>query len=270
MEVIRSVDALKTNLGWRRQNTQIGLLTVKGTVHDGHRALANLALKVCDITVVNLHSPASYNRPDDLRSLDQLGIDFVFTAEPHDALSPGGGHLTRLVLPAIASKLSGVEHPGFFDQDTEMALKLVNAVQPQYLFFSDRDFQLASIVRQVFQDLLIPTDVMVTPAVRESNGLAISNRYLALTSEQQRNAPILHQTLVDISHALTSGAKNYASLEQTARLALRGGGFRTEYVTICDEETLEAPLPAANKLRIFAAVYFGDKRLTDNTGVALR
>ncbi len=270
MEVIRSVDALNTSLGWRRKNSPIGLLTVKGGVHDGHRSLANLALKVSDITVVNLHSDANRDRTDDLRSLDQLGIDFAFMAEPHDALALGEDHHTRLVLPARASKLCGSEHPGYFDLDVTMALKLTNAVQPQYLFFSDRDFQLATIIREVFEDLLVATDVMVAPAVREANGLVISNRYLALTNEQQRQAPILHQTLVDISHALTRGAKNYASLEQTARLALRGGGFRTEYITICDEETLEAPLPVANRLRIFAAAYLGDTRLTDNIGIVLQ
>ena len=269
MEVIHSVDALHSTLGWRRHNSQVGLLTIKGAVHDGHRALVNVARKSSDITVVNLYSNSSYNRAGDLRSLDELGVDFVFSPDPHGIFTLGDQQRTRLVLPPSSGKLCGLEHSGCFDLDVEMSLMLANAVRPQYLFFSDRDFQLATIVREVFKDLLVATDVMVTPAVREPNGVAISNRYQALTNEQRRQAPILHQTLTDISHALTSGARNYVNLEQTARLALRGGGFRTEYMSICDEETLDTPLGIASRLRIFAAAFLGNHRLTDNTGVAL-
>ena len=65
--------------------------------------------------------------------------------------------------------------------------------------------------------------------------------------------------------AIKQGNKDYKALEQQAIQQLQEHGFRPEFISICDANTLKSPLH--DNLVIIAAAWLGKARLIDNVAV---
>jgi pantoate--beta-alanine ligase len=64
--------------------------------------------------------------------------------------------------------------------------------------------------------------------------------------------------------ALRSGARDYAHLEDVGRAALDGVGFRTDYFTVRDAQTLAEARPDTRQFVVLTAARLGKARLIDN------
>ncbi len=149
-------------------------------------------------------------------------------------------------------------------------LKLLLIVQPDVLFIGEKDYQQLVLTQRMIEELALDIRVEPMPIVRDIDGVAYGKGLLRLTPDQRKLAPIVLQTLKDLAHAISNGARHYEKLEQTARVALRGGGFDTQYITVRDAQSLRLPTEDTQSFRILAAVQVGTIRLVDNIGVELQ
>ncbi|MEM6707355.1 MAG: pantoate--beta-alanine ligase [Pseudomonadota bacterium] len=276
MQVITEIQALRDALTWRRSKNSVGLVITKGSLHQGHTALIGASLAGNPITVVacyagtNLFTDAEaaqqypHNPKADEELLAELGVDILFRPAEADLYPDGETPRTRVDLPLLGPS---AEDPAGRNHSIELvtlALKLCQIVQPQNLVYGEKHFQQLVLTRRMVQAFNLPLQVRSVPIVREPDGLAVATRNELLSSTERAQAPVLYRTLRDVGEALKDGASHLERLEQTARVALKGAGFRTDYVRICDARTLGPVTDSSRALRILGAARLGEAQLQDN------
>ena len=281
METIRQIDAYRSALAWRRDKRTVGLVATTGDLHAGQIGMIKLCRDKSDISVASIYpnpllptrdKPVS-NDPRQLSKdqtlLESLSVDFLF-APRDEEMFPGGTDKAMKIhcnwpLPAGLTS----ENQQYRDSQATVWLKMLNIVEPDQVIFGEKDYVGLILLKRLIDEFSFDTQIIRAPVIRDADGVAFSGRLSALTVEQRKQAPILHQTLQDLAFALTEGARNYAKLEQTARIALRGGGFDNQAVTICDADTLAGPNEQTRRLRIIADADLGGVQLHDNIGIDL-
>jgi pantoate--beta-alanine ligase len=135
--------------------------------------------------------------------------------------------------------MEGASRPGFLQGVMTVVLKLLNIVRPHRAYFGEKDFQQLKVVREMVQDLFLPTEIVPCPTVREESGLAESSRNALLSPADRTKAASLFRLLTA------------AANPSEARATLEAEGFAVDYV----EEHWD---------RRFAAAFLGNVRLIDN------
>lgn len=275
MQIITSIQELSDFLAWRRHAKSVGLIISKGNLHPGHRALIETSQATCDMTVVTTFAgtelygkdralqPPESPEPNEAL-LEEMGVNILF-APPFEELYPDHqAQRSKVALPQIDCNAIGGAERIHCQEAVTLAIKLCNIITPTLLVLGEKHYQQLHLTERALADLNHQTRVKRVPAVREADGLLTASDNHLLSSEERSGARLLYQTLNDIGHALRSGARHFDKLEQTARIALRGGQFRTDYVAICDDRTLMSPTPETNEFRILGAASLGAVRLSDN------
>jgi pantoate--beta-alanine ligase len=114
-------------------------------------------------------------------------------------------------------------------------------------------------------DLLLATEIVVCPIVRDADGLALSSRNAYLTPAQRTQALTLSRAVRHLESLVAQGERRASML-----IASADGVFATEpdvridYVVLVDAATLE-PVDTAVPGTLFAvAAWVGSTRLIDN------
>jgi pantoate--beta-alanine ligase len=111
------------------------------------------------------------------------------------------------------------------------------------------------------RDLNFPVEVVASPTVRESDGLAASSRNAYLTAEERALAPQIHAAM---QASATKLKDPVAIVRALVRSLEKIPGARLDYAEAVDAVTL---MPLKNRKsagRLAAAVFLGKARLIDN------
>jgi pantoate--beta-alanine ligase len=295
MRIISSADAMQNvALSWRRRGVRIGFVPTMGYLHAGHLSLVREARKrvgkngkvVASIYVnptqfAPTEDLAKYPRDlkRDLKLCREAGVDVIFT--PNDAeMYPAGSSRcddrtaqravptsfsTYVVEEKLSQGMEGAARPAHFCGVTTVVAKLFNLVLPDVAVFGQKDFQQAVIIKRMVADLNFPVKIIVSPTVREPDGLAMSSRNNFLNSEQRAQAVILFHALRSASLAVkkkpVSAARLKADLKEFITAAPQA---RLDYVEFFDPETLAPVAQVKSGTQMALAVFFGKTRLIDN------
>ncbi|NTW04184.1 MAG: pantoate--beta-alanine ligase, partial [Oscillochloris sp.] len=222
MNVIATIDAFRQV---RASFAKLGLVPTMGYLHAGHLSLVRQARQECGAVAVSIFvNPTQFgpnedfsryprNMEHDLELLAEAGVDLVFTPEPAEMYPRDFG--TAVVLPAADDVLEGSARPGHFRGVATVVCKLLNIAQPTRAYFGQKDAQQTVVVRQMVRDLNIPTEIVVSPTVREPDGLALSSRNTYLTPEQRRAATVLYRALTAARERYAAGERAGEALRQT-------------------------------------------------------
>ncbi len=159
--------------------------------------------------------------------------------------------------------------PHFFDGVATVVAKLFLQTAADFAMFGEKDYQQLLVVTRMAKDLDIPIEVIGVPTMREADGLAMSsrNRYLSKTERQQ--APAIHRSLDQAAEKIRQGTDPQKATRAAAR-SLTTLGFKVDYVTARNAETLAVPVKPGEPLRLLAAAWLGKTRLIDNMAVQLQ
>ena len=249
----------------------VSLITMRGNFHDGHGAVMNAAKTVSDIVVVAIAPESNQNNTNvvtasefqDIAFLEKHHVDVLYVPGEDEMFPSGFDFMFRVTQPHPCAEFD----VGSFRLTQH--LKLINAVQPDVMVWGEKNFLEFHSVRQLINDLNIRTQMQCVPTVRHADGVAVSSGLDSMTRAEREKAPILWETLNNVAHAIRTGARSFENLEKTARLALRGAGFKVKYFQILDEDSLA---PASNKTktyRIVGSVKLGESSVTDSLGLTL-
>lgn len=260
---------------WRKAGERIAFVPTMGNLHAGHGSLVTAARARADRVVVSIFvNPlqfgpnedfAAYPRTpeEDRKLLETLQVDLLYTPEV-DEIYPRGQHSTaRVHVPELEDILCGAFRPGHFMGVATVVTKLLNLVQPDVALFGEKDFQQLMIIQRAAVDLCMPVEIIGVPTSREDDGLARSSRNRYLTAEQRALAPSIFRALDAAREAIEAGETNFDALEQEGMRALQQAGFRPDYFSIRDAQTLAFP-GQANDLVVLTAARIGRARLIDN------
>jgi pantoate--beta-alanine ligase len=279
--VARPVELRRHIEQWRRAGERIAFVPTMGNLHAGHGSLISEARKHARRVVVSIfvnplqfgpnEDYASYPRTpeDDRRMLESLGADLLFVPEVDDMYPRGQATTARVQVPELDSILCGAFRPGHFTGVATIVTKLLNLVQPDVALFGEKDYQQLMIIRRAVEDLSIPVEIVGVGTTREPDGLAMSSRNRYLSAEDRARAPAIYRELERARQAIEAGARDFDALEKAGYEALQQAGFRPDYFSIRDAETLAPPGPQARELVILTAARIGRARLIDNVRVSL-
>jgi pantoate--beta-alanine ligase len=189
-------------------------------------------------------------------------VDLLFRPTAEEMYSDG--HSTFVEETSLSNKLEGESRPGHFRGVCAVVAKLFNILTPHAAVFGEKDFQQLAIIRRMVRDLDYKIDIVAVPTVREEDGLACSSRNQYLSSEERKQAPVLHKALLAVAEKARTekSAKVIVDLAR-AKIATASLG-RIDYVDLVDAENLQpVELVRANSL-LAVAVFFGKTRLIDN------
>lgn len=277
MQVIESANEMQAKaIGLRTEGKEIGFVPTMGYLHEGHLSLIDLAKERADIVVVSIFvNPTQFGPAEDLdkypRDLErdlqlcrERGADIVF-APPPSELYPED-YSTYVVEEKLSQPLCGVSRPQFFRGVCTVVAKLFNIVRPDIAIFGQKDAQQAAVVRRMVRDLHFPIEVVVSPTVREDDGLAMSSRNAYLNEFQRRDARRINAALMKGRALYDNGIENVDRIvaEITHEISdVRR--LRVIYVQVVDKDTMQ-PLRRVEKGRtlIAVAVWCDEVRLIDN------
>jgi pantoate--beta-alanine ligase len=169
----------------------------------------------------------------------------------------------------LSNVLCGKSRPGHFRGVTTVVLKLLNIVSPDVMYLGQKDAQQAVIIKKTVENLNVPVKIKVLPTIREKDGVAMSSRNSYLDANQRRQATILFKALTSAKNMILSGERDSQKIVETIRHLIESNttSSRIDYIECVDRETLRPVTVLSGGILIALAVWFGQTRLIDNTGV---
>ncbi|KAL7795142.1 hypothetical protein V8C37DRAFT_374639 [Trichoderma ceciliae] len=283
IKILRLVDAVRQ---WRRPHManyrSVGLVPTMGALHEGHFSLIRAAARENHHVVVSIYvNPAQFGIKEDLASypatwetdvaaLARLDHEFagdganlgrisaVFaptTAEIYPSGFPGQDLDSKgsfVTITPVGEVLEGASRPTFFRGVATVCMKLFNIVQPDRVYFGQKDVQQTVVIKRMVKDFMIPTQVVICPTTREPDGLALSSRNVYLGPRRRHVAVVLSKALRaaegvyrrnQFNRDDVLGAANRVTettLQAQMELPLdRRVTFEVDYISLADPDTLQ-------------------------------
>lgn len=252
-----------------------------GALHAGHLSLVKAAVQGCASIVVSIFvNPTQFGPSEDFERYPRtfeadcalLQVEagrsyfkqIAIFAPSVEELYPAGAQ-SFVEVPELDARLDGGSRPGHFRGVATVVAKLLIACGADRAYFGQKDAAQCAVVRRMATDLLIPTEIVVCPIVREADGLAMSsrNRYLSVTERKQ--ALVLSRALRGVQELFSAGERDATILREAAlKVFATEPAVRLDFVEIAKWATL-VPVEHAEKGSLCAvAAYVGKTRLIDN------
>ena len=261
----------------RKSKKKISLVPTMGNLHEGHLSLIKYAQNISDYTVVSIFvNPIQFvagedfdeyprTLDSDIESISKLNVDLVFVPDTEEIYPVNDQASIEVPVSELESIHCGKYRPGHFRGVATVVSKLFDMVKPDIAIFGEKDYQQLLIIRSLVKSLFLPIEIIGLPTVREKSGLAMSSRNNYLSQSDRQRAPMLHECIKTTIKSIKNGVIDYVYLEKEAKFFLEKAGFKIDYYSICDLDTLRAPIN--ENLVILAAVWLGKTRLIDNARV---
>ena len=273
MEIASTISEMKT---LRRKTVDpVGFVPTMGYLHEGHLSLVRQGRAENRIVVASIFvNPAQFGPGEDyavyprdpqrdLHLLKTEGTDIVFMPSVEEMYPPGFDSWVQV--EGITERLEGAVRPGHFKGVTTVVAKLFNIVEPARAYFGQKDAQQALVIRKMVADLNMNLEVVVSPTVRERDGLAMSSRNSYLGPAERKAAIILYTSLSLARESYDKGERNAEEIRNRMLALINGEPLaKIDYISIADKDTLEELSMMGRPALVSLAVKIGKTRLIDN------
>jgi pantoate--beta-alanine ligase len=252
----------------------IGFVPTMGYLHEGHLSLVRAARKRCNTVVVSIFvNPSQFSPNEDLalyprniesdvKLLTELEVDHIFFPTEQEMYPEG--YKTWVTVDKITQILCGRSRPTHFRGVITIVTKLMNIVDPDYMFMGEKDFQQLVVLQQMAKDLNFRTKIIGCPIVREEDGLAMSSRNKYLSPSARKDALCLHNSLLLAKKLFKQGiTPSNKIIAEMSNLIENNNGI-VDYIEVVDSQTLEHLAELRTGCRILVAVIIENTRLIDN------
>ena len=227
-----------------RTGTSVGFVPTMGALHDGHLSLLHHALAENNAVFVSIFvNPTQFGVNEDLDSYPKTWeedlakiaktqadagsgamnkIKGIFaptvktmypTLPPSSELDGDGSFVT---ITPLSKWLEGASRPVFFRGVSTVCTKLFNIVQPDRVYFGQKDVQQSVLIKRMVKDFHIPTEVRVIPTSREPDGLAMSSRNVYLGTRRRQDAVVLSRAMMAAKNLYDSGSNSAKDIRNAA------------------------------------------------------
>ena len=256
----------------------IGFVPTMGALHPGHQSLiekakASGALVVCSIFI----NPTQFNDKADFEQypvateadtelLIHAGCDVAFIPDVREIYPNGLEDTAPLDFGYLDTILEGKQRPGHFRGVAQIVARLLDIVNPGYLYLGQKDYQQCMVIRRLLEltGKADQVNLVICPTVREQDGLAMSSRNTRLTEPQRALAGTIYQCLISIQGK--QGKDRFPVVQKECTELLKDRGLEPEYVSLADAENLSLLEDYSEKKPMVAliAARIGNVRLIDN------
>ena len=278
MKIAKDIPGIRELVtGFKHANETIALVPTMGNLHNGHLTLVKKAREAAQRVVVSIFvNPMQFDRAEDLKTyprtlendlrlLEEAGVDAVFTPTPDVMYPQGLGLQSYVEVPDLCNSLEGALRPGHFRGVATVVSKLFNIVQPDFACFGLKDYQQVALIKEMVRDLNFQLKIIEVPIVRHEDGLAYSSRNNLLNQAERSIAPRLHAQLEQLGAKLkTAASADIPNIIDDAINSIDGCGFKTDDLAVVDADTLNPEISASRRVVILISAYLGKIRLIDN------
>lgn len=267
-----------------KEGRQVGFVPTMGALHEGHLSLVRHALRENTDVFVSIYvNPTQFGVNEDLDKYPKTweadmqkllevrkefreaseegtageicGIFAPTTKVMYPVLPPSSeidGEGSFVTITPIGKWLEGASRPVFFRGVATVCTKLFNVVQPDRVYFGQKDIQQSVLIRRMVKDFHIPTDVKVIPTTREPDGLAMSSRNVYLGDRRRKDVSVLSQALLNAQRAYNDGEHSAETILRAAfqvfddRLESRDGAYfgnqkiEVDYIALNNSDDMTA------------------------------
>lgn len=276
MDIICNIAPIRERVKkWRAQGLSVGLVPTMGFLHEGHQSLIAEAVKQNDRVVVSVFvNPKQFGPAEDLatypRDLEKdaalcetTGADVVFHPEPTEMYPED--FCSFADVEELGTVLCGQSRPIHFRGVCTVIVKLFHIIQPDRMYFGQKDAQQLTIVQRLARDLNMPVEIVGCPIVRETDGLAKSSRNAYLRPEERQAATVLSRAVAAGRTLAEKGETRTVELRTAMEKVLAEEPLaNVEYVAIVDAQTLRPVDQIGGPILAALAVRIGKTRLIDN------
>ncbi len=277
-KIVRNVTSLRRETArWKAEGLSYAIVPTMGALHEGHLDLVREGFKRANRVVVSIFvNPKQFGAKEDLsryprdeegdvEKLNQEGVPLIY-APTSDSIYPLDFSTTIHIEGPAKVGLEDKYRPHFFDGVATVVSKLFIQSGANFAMFGEKDYQQLMVVTRMVKDLDIPTEVVGIATRREEDGLAMSSRNRYLSKTERAQATAIHKNLQQAAEKIRIGI-NQQTATRAASRSLTTLGFKVDYVTARNAETLAVPRSADEPLRLIAAAWLGKTRLIDNIAV---
>lgn len=261
----------------KAQGKSIGFVPTMGYLHKGHLSLVKRSKKSADVTVVSIFvNPTQFapnedlaNYPRDLerdkRKLAAGKVDYLFIPKAREIYPPD--FQTYVGVEKITKILEGSFRPTHFKGVTTIVSILFNSLNPDHVFFGQKDAQQATVIKQMVKDLKYDIKIHVCPIVREKDGLAMSSRNIYLSAKEREDALVLSNSLKLASGLINNGETHCDKIIYKMLGVINSVDSSVpDYIKIVNANSFEEvnEIEKSKKYYILVACRIGTTRLIDN------
>jgi pantoate--beta-alanine ligase len=253
----------------------LGLVPTMGDLHEGHLSLVRAAREnEAPVAVSIFVNPTQFGASEDLsqypRDLDR-DLSLLESEEVELVWAPTEEEVypetfqTWIDVEGVSQPLEGAYRPGHFRGVATVVAKLFNAFQPQRAYFGQKDAQQVVVIRRMTRDLNFPVEIVVSPTIREADGLAMSSRNSYLSMPERQAADVLFRALSSAEAAYKVGERDPDELRRLMKEILANEPLaRPQYVSAADPLDLHELESGSERFLLSMAVFLGKTRLIDN------
>jgi pantoate--beta-alanine ligase len=277
-KIVRNVTSLRRETArWKTEGLTYAIVPTMGALHEGHLDLVREGFKRADRVVVSIFvNPKQFGAKEDLsryprdeegdvEKLNLEGVPLIYAPTPDSIYPLDFSTIIHMEGPAKVG-LEDKYRPHFFDGVATVVSKLFIQSGANFAMFGEKDYQQLMVVTRVAKDLDIPIEVVGIATRREEDGLAMSSRNRYLSKTERLQATAILKNLQQAAEKIRGGI-NQQTATRAASRSLTTLGFKVDYVTARNAETLAVPKSTDEPLRLIAAAWLGKTRLIDNIGV---
>ena len=256
----------------RKNGQKIGLIPTMGSIHKGHLSLIEECKKLGFFSLVTIFiNPTQFDETDDydqyprsrsqdIKFLDKIDTDLLFFPSAED-LYPLGISSKKTILN-YRDILCDKFRPGHFDGVTTVVNSLLNLINPDDVFFGEKDFQQLKLIEKIIENNNLPILIHPCISIRMSNGMSFSSRYNNFNSLQEKIFDNVASKIM-ISLSELKMKIDVKILERLKKQLKKINVNKIDYLEIRDENNLLPSIENKNS-RLFLAFYIDGIRIVDN------
>jgi len=272
----KRIDISNYIVNYKKTSGKIGFIPTMGALHKGHISLIEASKKTDTLTICSIFvNPTQFNNSADFEKypvtiekdidmLEKAGCNVLFLPSVEEIYPADSSTTLPYELGFIETVLDGKYRPGHFQGVCNVVQRLLDIVQPNTIYLGQKDYQQCMIIKKLTELIQSPTQIIICPTLRESDGLAMSSRNMRLTSVERMKAVKISEVLLFIKQEIKPG--NLQDLKQRCINYLTNEGYNVDYVEIADATnlTLLQNWDGKTKLVALVAAFLNEIRLIDN------
>ncbi len=266
---------------WKDHGQSIAFIPTMGNLHAGHMSLIEKGQAICDRSICSIfvnpmqfgpnedwdHYPRSLEA--DLEKLQAIGCDLVYLPTASELYPEGLDRISQVEVTDLTDDYEGKHRPGHFTGVATVVLKLFNIVRPDVSVFGKKDYQQYRVISKMVEDFNLDVQIIGQETTREASGLATSSRNQYLDESQKQTAALIYQVLQQTARQIDEGERDFEAVQTRAIEKLDAAGFKTDYFSICNADTLLPATAEDRDLVILVTAAMGTTRLLDNIEISL-
>ena len=272
----KKIDISNYIVNYKKTSGKIGFIPTMGALHKGHISLIEASKRTDTLTICSIFvNPTQFNNTADFEKypvtiekdidlLEKAGCNVLFLPSVEEIYPADSSTTLPYELGFIETVLDGKYRPGHFQGVCNVVQRLLDIVQPNTIYLGQKDYQQCMVIKKLTELIQSPTQIIVCPTLRESDGLAMSSRNMRLTSVERMKAVKISEVLLFIKQEIKPG--NLQDLKQRCINYLTNEGYNVDYVEIADATNLILLQNWDGKTKLVAlvAAFLNEVRLIDN------